>query len=58
MTTEPQRPLEREPEHRGSLWTHPYMLYVLLTMVLFVVLLILGWLAVSNDWIPNRGVHS
>jgi hypothetical protein len=44
----------REPEHRGSLWKHPYMVYVWLTAILFAFLIFMGWLAVQNDWIPRR----
>lgn len=46
--------LAPEPEYRGSVWKHPYMLYVLLTMVLFVFLVVMAWLAISNDWLPKR----
>ena len=45
-----------EPEHKGSIWTHPYLVYVYLTAVLFGVLLFLGWMATENGWIPSRGV--
>jgi hypothetical protein len=48
--------MDREPEHRGSVWKHPYMVYVLITAVLFAGLLAAGWLALSNGWIPSRGV--
>ncbi|MGE0614764.1 MAG: hypothetical protein AB7P04_03915 [Bacteriovoracia bacterium] len=53
--TQPKQVLV-EPEHQGSIWTHPYMVYVLLTIVLFSVLLVVGYLALNNDWIPNRGI--
>jgi len=43
-----------EKEHEGSIWKHPYMIYVVLTMALFVVLVIAAWLALSNGWIPQR----
>lgn len=48
------RPAAPEREHTGSIWTHPYLIYVALTMVLFGVLVLLAWLALSNDWIPTR----
>lgn len=48
---------EHEPEHRGSIWTHPYLIYVYLTAVIFGVLLFLGWMALENGWIPSRGIH-
>jgi len=43
-----------EPEHEGSLWTHPYAIYIILTVVLFVFLILMGYLALENDWIPRR----
>lgn len=43
-----------EREHTGSIWTHPYMIYILLTAALFVLLVFLGWLALTNGWIPQR----
>lgn len=46
--------LQPEPEFRGSIWKHPYTLYVILTMVLFAFLVVVGWLALSNDWLPKR----
>ena len=45
---------DREPEHRGSLWTHPYMLYILGTVGLFGFLVFIAWLAIENDGIPKR----
>lgn len=48
--------LKREEEHTGSIWKHPYMVYVVLTAVLFGFLLVMGWLAVSNNWIPQRRI--
>ncbi|MGZ3708231.1 MAG: hypothetical protein ACXWPM_05355 [Bdellovibrionota bacterium] len=46
----------REEEHQGSIWKHPYMIYVLLTVVLFLLLLLAAYLAITNGWIPNRGI--
>lgn len=46
---------EPEREHTGPIWKHPYVLYILLTVVLFLLLLFLTWLAMENGWIPNRG---
>ncbi len=43
-----------EPEWSGPIWKHPYMLYVWLTMALFGFLLVMAWLAWTNDWIPHR----
>lgn len=45
-----------EPEHEGSIWKHPYMIYIVLTAVLFSGLLFIGWLAYENGWIPDRGI--
>lgn len=47
--------LKPEEEHTGSIWKHPYMIYVALTLILFVLLVVVGWLAWTNGWIPNRG---
>lgn len=44
-----------EPEHKGPWWAHPYALYVWATVGLFAFLIVMGWLAVSNGWIPERG---
>jgi len=44
----------REKEHEGPIWKHPYFIYVLLTLALFVFLLIMAWVALSNGWIPTR----
>ena len=47
--------LKPELEHEGSIWKHPYMLYIVLTVILFILLLVIGWLAYSSGWIPSRG---
>jgi hypothetical protein len=56
MNTHPQKPLKPEQEHEGPLWKHPYLAYILLTLVLFIFLLIIGWLALDQGWIPSRGI--
>lgn len=43
-----------EPEHRGSPWTHPYILYVILTVGVLGFMALMGWVALENDWIPKR----
>jgi hypothetical protein len=48
--------LKPEREHQGPIWKHPYFLYLLLTVVLFVALLLIGWMALDNGWIPSRGI--
>ena len=45
--------LKGEEEHKGSIWKHPYMLYVVLTVVLFVVSVVAARLALKNGWLPN-----
>ncbi len=52
----PDKPPAREPEHRGSIWTHPYMVYVILTMILFGFLCAMAFLALKNGLLPNRGL--
>lgn len=44
----------REPEHRGPFWTHPYFVYVVLSMVMFALLLVAGALAWKAGIIPKR----
>lgn len=44
-----------EPEHEGPIWKHPYMVYVMLNVVLFVFLLIAAYVAWTSGWIPERG---
>jgi len=43
-----------ENEFDGPIWKHPYMIYVMLTGVLFAALLLAAWLAYTNDWLPHR----
>lgn len=45
---------KREKEWTGPLWKHPYMLYLLLTALLFALLLGIGAFALQNDLIPRR----
>jgi hypothetical protein len=35
-------------------WKHPYVLYLGGTIFLFGFLLLMGYLALDNDWIPKR----
>lgn len=48
--------LKTEPEHKGSIWKHPYLVYVLLTMFLFGFLVLMAVLAWKYQWIPSRGI--
>ena len=56
----PESPLQKmkikpsEPEHSGSLWSHPYFAYIAGTAILALFLVFMGWLALQNDWIPTR----
>jgi len=43
-----------EPEHTGSIWTHPYFMYIYGTVFLALFLGLMGWLAYENGWIPTR----
>ncbi len=43
-----------EKEHVGSVWSHPYMIYIALTAGLFIFLIALGYVAWMNHWIPKR----
>jgi hypothetical protein len=52
--TEPEPQLEKE--HEGPIWKHPYFAYIVLTMLLFGFLVLMGWLALENGWMPSRGI--
>ncbi len=45
-----------EPEFEGSIWKHPYFIYIYLTAALALFLAFIGWMALENGWIPNRGL--
>lgn len=47
---------KRADEFDGPAWKHPYMLYCLLVVLLFIFLLGMAYMAIENDWIPSRGV--
>ena len=49
---QPSRGVEKD--WSGSGWKHPYALYLMGTVVLFAFLLLMGYLAIENDWIPKR----
>lgn len=58
-TQNPKQPEARpgvkyEPEFTGSGWKNPYVIYIVLTMVLFGFLILMGYLAWTNGWITNR----
>lgn len=51
----PSSPIPRsEKDWSGSGWKHPYVIYLLGTFVLFGFLLLMGYLAIENEWIPKR----
>jgi hypothetical protein len=50
------QPSAHEAEHQGSIWKHPYMIYIMLTAALFGFLVFMAYLAIKNGWIPNRGI--
>ena len=52
---ENKSPQKYEPEWTGSWWKHPYVLYIVLVTALFLGLILAGYLALQNGWIPNRG---
>lgn len=54
METPHSSPSQREPEHQGPAWKHPYAIYIVLTIVLFLFIVGMGWIALENDWIPKR----
>lgn len=55
-TTKDPNKLAPEPEWKGSKYSHPYLIYVVLTVVLFVFLVVMGGLAWTQGWIPNRRI--
>ncbi len=54
QTPSPPAP-QREPDWKEAGWKHPYVIYIVLTVVLFGFLVLMGYLAVQNEWIPSRG---
>lgn len=43
-----------EKEWTQAGWKHPYAIYIGATALLFAFLLLMGYLAIENDWIPKR----
>lgn len=43
-----------ELEHTGPIWTHPYMIYIVGTTLLFLIVVLAGWWAWTHDIIPHR----
>ncbi len=50
-----QSKLRPEEEHTGSIWKHPYLVYVIITFFLFIFLIFMAWLALHEGWLPSRG---
>lgn len=46
--------LKPEREHVGSIWKHPYMIYIVLTVALALLLVGLTYVASENGLIPSR----
>jgi hypothetical protein len=53
----PQRTRGVEKDWEGAGWKHPYVLYLGATIVLVVFLFLMGYLAMENEWIPDRGIR-
>jgi hypothetical protein len=51
---EQRKTLQPDPEFTGAWWTHPYVLYIFFTMILFAGLVLAGYLALKNGWLPNQ----
>lgn len=47
-------PRKYEREWTDAGWKHPYVLYIGATALLFGFLILMGYLALENDWIPKR----
>jgi len=47
---------QHEPDWKAPGWKHPYVIYIVLTAALFAFLVLMGYLAVENGWIPSRGI--
>lgn len=45
---------KNEPEFTGPGWKNPYVIYIVLTMLLFGFLVLMGYIAWTSGWIPNR----
>ncbi len=43
-----------EKEWTGPAWKHPFMVYIIGTIALFAFLILMGYLAIENEWIPKR----
>jgi hypothetical protein len=54
IENKPGYKVQHDPEFEGGGWKHPYVWYIGLTLALFVFLVVIAWLALSNDWIPKR----
>lgn len=45
-------------EYAAGGWKNPYLVYILLVTALFLFLILMGYLAWTNGWIPSRGSPS
>jgi len=56
---EPQSPPPKyEPQFTVPGWKNPYVIYIALTLLLFLFLVLLGYVAWTQGWIPSRGAVS
>jgi hypothetical protein len=51
-----RKPIGNERRSAVPGWKNPYVLYIVLITLLFGLLMLIGWLAYQNGWIPSRGV--
>ena len=45
---------QHDSEFEGKKVNHPYVWYIGLTTGLFLFLVLMGWLAWTNGWVPQR----
>lgn len=43
---------KKEEQWIGANWKQPYVIYILATLALFLFLLVMGFLAYQNGWLP------
>ncbi len=54
---DPTPPVPETKKGEGLGAKHPYLIYLGLTVVLFGFLILMAYLALSNGWLPDRGIH-
>lgn len=53
-----QKDPNKESEKQTSVFAKIYLVYLLLTILLFGFLVFMGWLALEEGWIPSRGISN